>query len=77
MLPQHKTILAKFNTFYYNSCKLQNKPYLLQFHLLRGAANTKFVEKGMNMFCPTTKEALYDDLPYLIICLTIFALEKG
>ena len=47
MLPQRKTILAKFNTFYYNSCKLQNEPYLLQFfHLLSGAALAKFVEKA-------------------------------
>ena len=25
------------------------------------------------MFCPTTKVTLHDDLPYLIICPTIFA----
>ena len=31
---------------------------------------------GVNMFCPTTKVALSDDLPYLNICPTwLFALQ--
>ena len=28
---------------------------------------------GMDMFCPITNVALHDDLPYLIICPTMFA----